>query len=95
MGTQAEIPSVDGKLRIKIEPGTQSGKVLRLRGKGVPDVNGYGVGDLLVYIQVWIPKKVDKDEKELLDNIKDSKNFKPTPSKDDKNFFERLKKMFS
>lgn len=95
LGCTAEIPSVDGKLRIKIEPGTQSGKILRLRGKGVPDVNGYGVGDLLVYIQVWIPKKVDKDEKELLDKIKDSKNFKPTPSKDDKNFFERLKKMFS
>lgn len=94
LGCTAEIPSVDGKLRIKIEPGTQSGKILRLRGKGVPDVNGYGVGDLLVYIQVWIPKKVDKDEKELLDKIKDSKNFKPTPSKDDKNFFERLKKMF-
>lgn len=95
LGCTAEIPSVDGKLRIKIEPGTQSGKILRLRGKGVPDVNGYGVGDLLVYIQVWIPKKVDKDEKELLDKIKDSKNFKPAPSKDDKNFFERLKKMFS
>ncbi|MBR2298576.1 MAG: molecular chaperone DnaJ [Bacteroidales bacterium] len=95
LGCTAEIPSVDGKLRIKIEPGTQSGKILRLRGKGVPDVNGYGVGDLLVYIQVWIPKKVDKDEKVLLDKIKDSKNFKPTPSKDDKNFFERLKKMFS
>lgn len=95
LGCTAEIPSVDGKLRIKIEPGTQSGKILRLRGKGIPDVNGYGVGDLLVYIQVWIPKKVDKDEKEMLDKIKESKNFKPAPTKDDKNFFERLKKMFS
>lgn len=95
LGCTAEIPSVDGKLRIKIEPGTQSGKILRLRGKGIPDVNGYGVGDLLVYIQVWIPKKVDKDEKEMLDKIKESKNFRPAPTKDDKNFFERLKKMFS
>lgn len=95
LGCTAEIPSVDGKLRIKIEPGTQSGKILRLRGKGVPDVNGYGTGDLLVYIQVWIPKKLDKEEKEMLDKIKESKNFQPTPTKDDKNFFERLKKMFS
>ncbi len=95
LGCTAEIPSVDGKLRIKIEPGTQSGKILRLRGKGVPDVNGYGAGDLLVYIQVWIPKKVDKEEKEMLEKIKESKNFKPAPTKDDKNFFERLKKMFS
>ena len=82
-------------MRIKIEPGTQSGKILRLRGKGIPDVNGYGVGDLLVYIQVWIPKKVDKGEKEMLEKIKDSSSFRPSPSKDDKNFFERLKKMFS
>jgi molecular chaperone DnaJ len=95
LGSTAEIPSVDGKLRIKIEPGTQSGKILRLRGKGVPDVNGYGAGDLLVYIQVWIPKKVDRDEKEMLEKIRESKNFKPAPTKDDKNFFERLKKMFS
>lgn len=95
LGCTAEIPSVDGKLRIKVEPGTQSGKILRLRGKGIPDVNGYGAGDLLVYIQVWMPKKVDRNEKEMLESIKDSANFKPAPTKDDKNFFERLKKMFS
>jgi molecular chaperone DnaJ len=95
LGCTSEIPSVDGKLRIKIEPGTQSGKILRLRGKGIPDVNGYGAGDLLVYVQVWMPKKVDKSEKEMLEKFKESPNFKPSPSKDDKNFFERLKKMFS
>ncbi len=95
LGTSAEIPSVDGKLRIKIDPGTQSGKILRLRGKGVPDVNGYGGGDLLVFIQVWIPKKVDKSEKELLEKLRSAPNFKPEPSKEDRNFFERMKKMFS
>lgn len=95
LGTTAEIPSADGKLRIKIEPGTQSGKILRLRGKGIPDVNGYGCGDLLVYIQVWIPKKLDKSDKELLEKLKASPAFKPAPTSDDKNFFERLKKMFS
>ncbi len=95
LGCDAEIPSVDGKLRIKIEAGTQSGKILRLRSKGLPDVNGYGSGDLLVYIQVWTPKKVDRQEKEALEKMRSSDNFKPAPNKDDKNFFDRMKKMFS
>lgn len=95
IGTDAEIPSVDGKLRIKVEPGTQSGKILRLRGKGLPDVNGYGNGDLLVYIQVWTPKKIDKNEKELLEKLKSSPNFKPNPEKEDRNFFDRMRKIFS
>lgn len=95
LGADAEIPSVDGKLRIKIEHGTQSGKVLRLRGKGLPDVNGYGNGDLLVYIQVWTPKKLDKQEKEMLEKLKSSENFRPSPNKEDRNFFDRMKKIFS
>ena len=95
MGTSAEIPAVDGKLRIKIEPGTQSGKVLRLRGKGVPDVNGYGAGDLLVYIQVWIPKNITADEKKMMEKLKDSSSFSPKPSNEEKNFFDRIKRMFS
>lgn len=93
-GCDAEIPAVDGKLRIKIEPGTQPGKVLRLRGKGVPDVNGYGTGDLLVYVQVWIPKKLDKSEKEMMEKMKVSPTFRPNPDKDDRNLFDRIKKMF-
>lgn len=95
LGGAVDIPAIDGKLRIKVEPGTQSGKILRLRGKGVPDINGYGSGDLLVYIQVWIPKKIDKSEKEFFEKLKTSSNFAPNPSADDKNFFERLKRMFS
>ncbi|MHC1780876.1 MAG: molecular chaperone DnaJ [Bacteroidales bacterium] len=95
LGVDAEIPSVDGKLRIKVEPGTQSGKILRLRGKGLPDVNGYGYGDLLVYIQIWTPRKIDKSEKEMLEKLRASENFKPNPSKEDRNFFERMKKIFS
>lgn len=95
LGADAEIPSVDGKLKIKIEPGTQSGKILRLRGKGLPDVNGYGSGDLLVYIQVWTPKKLDKQEKELLEKLKSSQNFKPNPDKEERNFFDRMRKIFS
>ncbi len=95
LGTTCDIPAVDGKLRIKIDPGTQSGKILRLKGKGVPDINGYGSGDLLVFVQVWMPKKVDKSEKEMLEKMKTSSNFKPSPTSSDRNFFERMKKMFS
>jgi molecular chaperone DnaJ len=95
LGSNAEIPSVDGKLRIKVEPGTQSGKILRLRGKGLPDVNGYGSGDLLVYIQIWTPKKIDKKERELFEKLSQSPNLKPAPNKEDRNFFERMRKIFS
>ncbi len=95
LGTDAEIPAVNGKLRIKIEPGTQSGKILRLRGKGLPDINGYGVGDLLVYIQIWTPQKIGKPEKEMLEKLKLSNSFTPNPNKEDRNFFERMKKIFS
>ena len=95
LGTDVEVPTVDGRVKIKIEPGTQSGRILRLRAKGLPDVQGYGTGDLLVYIQVWIPVKLDKSEKELFEKLRTSPNIKPAPAKEDKNFFERMKKMFS
>ena len=94
LGCEAEIPSVDGKLKIKIDPGTQPGKILRLRGKGIPDVNGYGSGDLKVYVQVWIPKKLDKEEKKAIESLKSSSNFKANPEKSDRSFFDRIKKMF-
>lgn len=95
LGDDVEVPTVDGKVRIKIDPGTQSGRMLRLRGKGLPEVNGYGTGDLLVFVQVWTPAKLSKDEKDLLSKLRDSVNFKPNPSKEDRNFFDRMKKMFS
>ena len=90
-----ENPTIDGKARIKVESGIQSGRILRLRGKGLPDVNGYGTGDLLVFIQVWTPKKLSREEKDLLSKLKDSPNFAPNPDKEERNFFERMKKMFS
>jgi len=95
LGTDVEVPTVDGKVKIKIDPGTQSGRILRLRSKGLPDVQGYGTGDLLVYVQVWVPVKLDKSERELLEKLRSSPNIKPTPTKEDRNFFERMKKMFS
>ncbi|PKP00132.1 MAG: molecular chaperone DnaJ [Bacteroidetes bacterium HGW-Bacteroidetes-8] len=95
LGVDADIPAIDGKLRIKVEPGTQSGKILRLRGKGLPDVNGYGFGDLLVYIQIWTPRKIEKNEKEQLEKMRLSESFKPNPNKEDRNFFDRMRKIFS
>jgi molecular chaperone DnaJ len=94
LGTQVEIPTVDGKAKIKVDPGTQSGKVLRLKGKGVPDINGYGKGDLLVNINVWTPTQLSSDEKKLLEKLQESKNFQPNPGKRDKSFFERMKEYF-
>ena len=95
LGAPVEIPTVDAKLRIKIESGTQSGKILRLRGKGIPDINGYGAGDLLVYVQVWTPTNLSSEEKQLLEKLKQSPNFAPKPTGDDRNFFDRIKRMFS
>jgi len=94
IGSTVEIPTVDGKVKIKIEPGTQPGKILRLRGKGIPEVNGYGRGDLLVTVNVWIPKDVSKEERSLLEKMNMSKNFQPQPTNEDKNFFQKVRNLF-
>jgi molecular chaperone DnaJ len=94
LGTAVEIPIVEGKAKIKIDSGMQPGKILRLRGKGLPDVNGYGRGDLLLNINVWIPKNLSKEEKTLIEKLKDSKNFQPNPDPSDKSFFDRMKSYF-
>ncbi len=94
LGAQVEMPTVDNNVKIKIEPGTQPGKILRLRGKGLPDVNGYGKGDLLVNVNVWIPKNLPKEEARLIEKFKESESFKPNPDKNDKGFFERMKGYF-
>jgi molecular chaperone DnaJ len=95
LGTTVEVPTIDGKVKIKIETGTQSGKILRLRGKGVGDVNGYGRGDQLIHVNVWTPKKVSDDEKQMLESMRGSDNFKPNPTKADKGFFDRVKEFFN
>jgi len=94
LGTTSEIPTVDGKVKIKIEQGTQSGKILRLRGKGIPEINGYGKGDLMVNVQVWTPKSITKEEAKILEKLNSSPNFKPNPDAKDKNFFERMRHYF-
>ena len=95
LGAEVTVPCLDGDYKIKIEPGTQSGEVVRLRGRGLPSVNGYsGTGDLYVKIAVWIPKKLNKEEKAIVESLRDKEAFKPNPSKEDKSFFDRLKDLF-
>lgn len=95
LGATKEIPTVNNKVRIKIDKGTQSGKVLRLKGQGLPSLNGYGNGDLFVHINVWTPDKLSKEQEDFFEKMKDDTNFSPHPSKNDKSFFERVKEMFS
>ena len=93
LGGTVEIPTVDNKVKVKIEPGTQPGKVLRLRGKGLPDVNGYGTGDLLVNVSVYIPETLSRDEKKAMEQMQDSDNFRPSSSVKER-IFKKFKSMF-
>lgn len=95
LGAQVEVPTVDGKARLKIAPGTQPGKVLRLKGKGLPAVNSYGSGDLLVNVNVWIPKELNKEERQILEKLQNSPNFVPNPSASEKRFFDRMREYFN
>ncbi len=95
LGAQLDVPTLDGKARIKIPPGTQSGKIFRLRDKGLPGLQSYGRGDLLIHINVWTPKKYNDEEKHLLEKLKEMPNFQPTPNKEDRSFFDRVKDIFS
>lgn len=94
LGTHVEIPTIENKVKIKIEAGSQPGKILRLRGKGLPEVNGYGKGDLLVSINIWIPKNITKEEAKTIEKLRESKSFEPVPDKNDKGFFERMRGYF-
>ena len=94
IGSSVEVPTIDGKAKIKIDPGTQGGKILRLKAKGIPEVNSYHRGDQLIYINIWTPKVLSKDEREMLDSFKDSPNFKPQPGKNEKSFFDKMKEYF-
>lgn len=95
LGTSVEVPTLDGKVRIKIPQGTQSGKIFRLQGKGLPSVQSYGTGDLLINLNVWTPKKLSDEEKQLLERLKSMPNFSPQPTKDEKGFFDRMRDIFN
>ncbi len=94
LGTSIEVPLVAGKAKVKVEPGTQSGTTMRLRGKGLPSVNHHGTGDLLVHLMVWTPNNLTKEERAALEKLRDSPGFQPKPSAKDKGFFERVREMF-
>ena len=94
LGESLDVPTIGGKAKIKIEPGTQSGKIVRLKGKGLPHLQGYGHGDLFVHINIWTPKKVSKEEREILEKLRSSEHFVPAPEKGEKGFFKRVKDMF-
>ncbi len=95
LGKSVEVPLVDGgRAKIRIEPGTQSGKTLRLKGKGIPDINGYGKGDQLINIQLWTPQKLSKEERATLESLQDNENFAPN-KKEAKGFFQRMKDHFN
>lgn len=93
LGAQIEIPTVDGKVKVKVEPGTQPGKVMRLRGKGLPNVNGYGQGDLLIHVSVYIPETMNKEEKAMMEKWQKAESFRPNPSIKDK-IFRKFKSLF-
>lgn len=94
LGFSAEVPTIDGKAKIKIEPGTQSGKLLRLKGKGIPEVNSYHRGDEIIHVNIWTPKALSAEERAMLEKLRESPNFKPQPGKNDKSFFEKMKEYF-
>lgn len=94
-GTQLEVPTIDGRAKIKIPAGTQSGKIFRLKGKGFPHVNSYERGDQLVHVNIWTPQNISSEEKDMLEKMQQSKNFMPNPEKAEKTFFDKVREMFS
>ncbi|MBS1639221.1 MAG: molecular chaperone DnaJ [Bacteroidetes bacterium] len=94
-GTNAEVPTIDGRAKIKIPAGTQSGKIFRLKGKGFPEVQGYNRGDQLIHVNVWTPQHISSEEKEMLEKLANSTNFKPQPDKNNKSFFDKVKEVFN
>ena len=95
LGTNKEVNTVTGKVKIKIDSGTQSGKILRLKGKGLPSIESYGTGDFLIHINVWTPKELSKEQRKFFEKMSDDENFIPSPNKSDKSFFDKVKDMFS
>ena len=95
LGSTAEVPLLGGKAKIKVDAGTQSGKIVRLRGKGLPAVDSYGNGDLLINLNVWTPKKLSKDETKALEDLRESANFQPEPDHGERGFFDKVRDMFS
>ncbi len=94
LGESTEIPTLEGKVKVKVEPGTQPGKILRLRGKGLPDINGYGKGDLLVKVNIWVPKNLSKEDKKTVEKMKEQEFLKPEKMEEKSSFFQKVKDFF-
>jgi len=95
LGTELEVPTITGKAKIKVPAGTQGGKIFRLKGKGLPSLNGYGRGDELIHVNIWTPKNLSPEERKIIEQFRESPNFKPNPGKSEKSFFEKIKDYFS
>ncbi|MCR9066534.1 MAG: molecular chaperone DnaJ [Cytophagales bacterium] len=94
LGTEVEVPTVDGKVKIKIKNGTQAGEILRLRGKGLPNLNGYGTGDQLVHVNIYTPTSVSSEEKKVLEGLRNSPNFEPQKGASNRSIFDKMKDFF-
>lgn len=94
-GINTEVPTIDGRAKIKIPPGTQSGKIFRLKGKGFPAINSHDKGDQLIHVNVWTPQHITLEEKEILEKMQNSQSFHPKPDKNDKSFWEKIRETFS
>jgi molecular chaperone DnaJ len=93
-GANLEVPTIDGKAKIKIPAGTQGGKIFRLKGKGFPAINSYEKGDQLIHVNIWTPQHLSSEEKSMMEKMQESTNFQPKPEKSDKSFFDKVKEMF-
>ncbi len=95
LGCSLEVPTISGAAKIKVPAGTQSGKIFRLKGKGLPSVQSYGTGDQLIHVNIWTPKQLNDDEKKVLEKIRKMPNFNPNPGKSEKGFFDKMKDYFA
>ena len=95
LGTQKEVPTVGGKVKVKIEAGTQSGKILRLAGKGLPSLDSYGKGDMYIHINVWTPQRLNPEQKAFFEKQMASGEMEAEPSGKEKTFFDKVKDLFS
>jgi molecular chaperone DnaJ len=95
-GCSVEVPTIEGKAKIKVVPGTQAGKILRLAAKGLPSVNGYGKGDQLIIVNIYTPQNLSAEEKKMVEKLRESPNFKPkTGLKTERGFFDKMKDIFN
>ena len=95
LGADVEVPAIGSRVKINVKPGTQAGEVLRLKGKGIRDINGYGVGDQLIYVNVYTPRNLTAEEREILSRLKTAPNFQPKEENDGKGFFAKMKDIFN